>query len=463
MTSTNIRKILSGKITYAVMMVLSVIAAYFQIAKRSCGVSLVTTAIALLFISIVCLYLIFFEELTVTTLPFILLCVFLCTLYSMSEKESENTFEFLIKFWWLAIPILASLIYHFIRFRKPFVIGPTFYSSVAVAIAVTLGGLGYIPASDYFRPVSLYYSFGLGIGMLICYLLIKPQLVNMDSKQLSEKLITVLYMMGILSCFCILFQYVQNWDKFIETKRVLPAIIARNEFALFIMFALPAPFYLALKNPFHLLSSVVFYTFIALSGSRGGLIFGAVEYIVCLIYMIIFSKKKKRIIYSVALVALVIIGLALSKYIMNFYASRFNYNLETDTRIKFLKALKGNFLSNPVFGQGLGISPDKNIYDPRVGGLYWYHLMVAQIIGSLGILGVICYLFQIINRFWVAIRRISPYTWTLAISYLGIFMMSQVQPGEFCPIPHELLVIILFIAIENESTKNVKNYILSIK
>ena len=36
----------------------------------------------------------------------------------------------------------------------------------------------------------------------------------------------------------------------------------------------------------------------------------------------------------------------------------------------------------------------------------------------------------------------------LGVSYLGILLMSQVNPGEFCPLPFELLTVLLFILQE---------------
>ena len=39
--------------------------------------------------------------------------------------------------------------------------------AAAVTIATLLGGLGTIPAKEYFSPLSLYYTLGLGLGLLV--------------------------------------------------------------------------------------------------------------------------------------------------------------------------------------------------------------------------------------------------------------------------------------------------------
>ncbi len=78
----------------------------------------------------------------------------------------------------------------------------------------------------------------------------------------------------------------------------------------------------------------------------------------------------------------------------------------------------------------------------------WYHMMIPQIIGSMGLVGVAAYLFQFIGRVKLIFRNYCTWSLCLGISYLGILMMSQVNPGEFCPLPFELLTVLLFILQE---------------
>ena len=88
-------------------------------------------------------------------------------------------------FLWVVPFALFAVIFHFIRYAKPMKVGKSFWGLCAVSVAVTLGGLGSIAPSDYFGGTSLFYVFGLGVGMVAFYLLIKTQ---MDE---SEKLRTL--------------------------------------------------------------------------------------------------------------------------------------------------------------------------------------------------------------------------------------------------------------------------------
>ena len=91
--------------------------------------------------------------------------------------------------------------------------------------------------------------------------------------------------------------------------------------------------------------------------------------------------------------------------------------------------------------------------------MQWYHMMIPQVIGSMGAVGILAYGYQIIGRVWLTVKKFSPYVMTLGLSYFGMLLMTQVNPGEFCPLPYELMVVILFIMIENEPDRRLKNKI----
>ena len=411
------------------------------------------------FVLIISAMLILCKDITVTTAPFLYLCVYACMSY--------DSFDTYIKLWWLAIPAVYALFYHFIKFRQPVVIGKSFWGILTVSVAVTLGGIGFIPASEYFNPIALYYTLGLGFGMLLCYVLIKSQIGNANGEMAKKRILTALYCMGLIASLCVFIQYIWNWDVLLDTGRVLENLTSRNNFSTYIIFALPIPFYFAIKNPWHLISAAVMFGANILTGSRGGMLFGTVELFICFAYLVWFTdSKKRRIIYVSSLAALVATGLAILDPFLNFWNARyggadatFENNLKYDIRYDFLFGRKGynegsrvinNFLSNPLFGQGLGSTANLDIYNPKKGALCWYHMMTPQIVGSLGIMGILGYGYQIINRVWLSVKRINPFALAFTISWLGVFMMSQVNPGELCPLPYELLVVMLFIFIENE-------------
>ena len=75
-------------------------------------------------------------------------------------------------------------------------------------------------------------------------------------------------------------------------------------------------------------------------------------------------------------------------------------------------------------------------------------MMIPQIIGSMGLVGIAAYGVQAFMRAKAVFTKTSKWSLCLGISYLGVLMMSQVNPGEFCPLPFELLAVLLFILQE---------------
>ena len=119
----------------------------------------------------------------------------------------------------------------------------------------------------------------------------------------------------------------------------------------------------------------------------------------------------------------------------------------------FLEAIE-NFRENPLLGTGI---LDDSILYGKVnvkGTMTWYHMMTAQIIGSMGLVGVMAYVYQFLGRVELIFTKKSAWSLCLGISYLGILLMSQVNPGEFCPIPFELLTVLLFVFQEQRLREN---------
>ena len=73
----------------------------------------------------------------------------------------------------------------------------------------------------------------------------------------------------------------------------------------------------------------------------------------------------------------------------------------------------------------------------------------AQIVGSMGLLCIVSYGYQFISRFWIIIKKRSAFVITLGLSYSGLFLMSQVNPGEFCPVPYALVAVLIFVLAES--------------
>ncbi len=403
---------------------------------------------AVIFVGIICLALILCEDILATTLPFLLLCVFVTNCY-----DSYDTF---IPYIWAAIPAILSILFHFIVYRKRIQIGSTFIGLIAVSVALILGGVGVIPAQDYFRPGTLYYTLGLGIGMVGAYLLLKSQLCVKRDYDVREKFISMLYIMGMFACVMVLFFLTEN-AQYMQDNKAIADWQPSNNISTILMFALPCPFFYLSRNRIHLLSIITIFSAILLTGARSGLLMGTIELFCCLFISAIWNKKN-RFLY-------VCLGIGLMGLIYLFGSSIMEFTTKVDlsdfmnedeARWQLLLRGKDLFLDYPIFGHGLGYQGNLDLYSPVEGAMTWYHMMIPQVVASMGILGILAYVFQ----FFLQTRCVClplkatkdtqqrGIVLTLASSYIGVLLMSQVNPGLFCPLPYTLLGVLIFALID---------------
>lgn len=373
----------------------------------------------------------------------LLMCVFLSDCY-----DSAQTF---LPYIWMAIPVAGALLFHALVYRPRLRTGRNLWGQVAVTVAVTLGGIGTISAGEYFNVTSLYYVGFLGLGMLVAYIGARAYIRVQRDYDIFERFAGMLYTMGIMCCLSIAIFYFRGWEQLMETH-VMVEFQCSNNLATMLMFALPMPCYFASKGGLrrlHLLGFALLYAGIFLSGSRGGLLLGTVELFICILYLC-YADRGLWFIYGLVGVGLMLLIGFNADALLSFYGISGVGGIVSQEEARY--GLWGRMLedwrANPLFGRGLGYRGNEDLYSPREGAMNWYHMMIPQVVGSMGIVGVMCYGLQLGLRAFTVFRRISAYKLALGVSYAGLLLMSQVNPGEFCPIPYALLGVLLFVMLE---------------
>lgn len=420
---------------------------------------------AAFFLLVTAAMLVLSSDLVDAMLPALFLSVSVTKLYNLLANEVWR--QQIIRVAWVILPLLAAIVFHFVRYRKRITIGPSFWGLCAISLALILGGVGTITADEYFAPGALFYTFGLGLGMVAFYLLVRSHM----SETAGITVAKTLYLVGLYAGFCVAMFYVRDIitgeHVFLETHKFLN-FQSSNNLSTFLMLAMPFPLYWAAKNPLHILSTVFMYTCVIFTGSRGGLLMGTVEFAILLVaYVVVFPRNRKQRI--VAFSTTIVLGIALIVSLP--FVARWSgvsgeggetihglrdlvdklkgYLLDKEqARYKLLERMVVDFKSNPVFGVGIGYTGNESIYNPVAGAMNWYHMWFAQVIGGLGILGILAYGFQLVDRVRIFLRNRTALTWTLLLSYVGLFLMSQVNPGEFCPVPYAALAMTFFAVME---------------
>lgn len=398
---------------------------------------------AMIFAWIFILKLVLCRDALAPLVTMLLMGVFLSDCY-----DSAQTF---MPYIWMAIPAAGALLFHALFYRPRLKTGINLWGSVAVAVAIVLGGLGTISAAEYFSATALYYVGFLGPGMLLAYIGARAYIRVQRDYDIFARFAGMLYTMGLMCCLSIAIFYVRGWEEMLETH-VMVGFQCSNNLATMLMLALPMPCYFAARggrHRLHLLSILLMYAAIVLSGSRGGLLMGTVELFICIVYL---CYADKRVWYIYALVG---VGLFMLIYfnidsLMAFYGigNVGSFVTEDEARYGLLGRMWEDWRSNPLFGRGIGYRGNEDLYEPKQGAMNWYHMMIPQVVGSLGTVGMLAYGLQLGLRTFTIFRRASVFKLAMGASYAGLFLMSQVNPGEFCPIPYALVGVLLFVMAE---------------
>ncbi len=381
------------------------------------------------------------DDLFKTFLPFMLV--------GITAIKCFDSFDIFIRIVPLAVFPVAAAVYYFATHWRKLKIGPTFYGIVAVAVAVTLGGVGAISARAYFSLTSLYYTAGLGFGMAVVYLVINSWFDNDEKNSLTEKFARVMTIVVAFGSFMIIEHYIENIASVLEHPGILQ-FQWRNNVSTFLMLGLPFPFYLSRQRWSFSLIGWLGYAGLLLAGSRGGMLFGTVELLVCVAVLIFMDKPHRKL--NIAVVA--VLGgvvLCFAKPLFDFcyrtIQRLFDYE-ENKVRLGLFERAIEDFRSNPSTGRGLANWDNRDLHPSKQFALCWYHSAPFQIIGSFGVVGIVCFAVRLVIRLKVIFRRFDFPVAMLACSFLGLTMMSLVNPGEFCPIPYELVMTFVFIIIE---------------
>ncbi|MBQ8174376.1 MAG: O-antigen ligase family protein [Clostridia bacterium] len=396
--------------------------------------------------AVLCLLFVISDDILLTITPLLFLCclAFLCT---------EQLFLL-----WLLIPLIGTLFYRFVRNLRLSRQAKNLYSLpglIAVAVAVTVAGLLVITPEEYFRPIPFVTVLCLGVLMIPIYLFFKGGMVCPRSYNVADRVSGILYMLGVFLAFMILRLFIVHpelWDA--ENVGFALSSLAwwRNGAATLTVMVLPFIFYYAVHHhPIHLFSVILVYGATVLSGSRGGLFCGAIEIFLCLIYFGYYQKKRSRIIWLVLAVCAVLV-LVFHRQFWETCQHLFRLTLDLDLllkedRVLFVIRSFEDFLKNPLFGVGFGYVGN---YDIHVLNVNWYHSLLPQIIGGMGIVGILAYAYQFIIRLrlMVAAPR-NPYMGALTLAYLGILIYSQIDPGLVSP--YAIVATVFFVLMEEES------------
>lgn len=321
----------------------------------------------------------------------------------------------------LVPPLLVALLWHFAVWPVTLRIGRSGLGLALVSIATLLGGCDVISRKQAMEPLSLYYTLGLGVGMLVLYVLFRSHLTEKRSYDLHRRFAEIFCALGLCMALAVLLAYGKAWLAEGHIGGVL-YLSYRNFATSVLLTALPMPFYLSLRHRGHLATAAVLALALALTGSRSALLFAGI--------------------------GILALGPALLECVLH---SRVGEDIQDSNsdRLQFLARAADDFLRHPVFGIGLCSTRNADVFTGVEGSMVFYHNSLAQVMGSMGLVGIVAYGRLLHDR--IALLRQGsrdPFVRILTLSYLGMFLISLCNPGEFCPFPNAALMVMVFAQAE---------------
>ena len=360
-----------------------------------------------------------------------------------------------------AIPVVAAFLFHFIVYRKPIRHGVSARGNFATAIAILLGGFGVLSFSDLMGAEGIYHYVMCSAGLFLLYIVFYSNLRTPKRYDIYEHFLWCLFYIGLACSVMVLFYFISHvlTSGGLKVNDYMEILYARNSVAPLLTMALPAPFYFAKKQTgvmsrvFAFLMGLVFYLALMLTCARTAFIFGTALFGICILY---FSYGKKDVLLKVVcLVLLAVAAIVAVRYfgeeLWRIVKARLRDGKlisPEEARYKlFFRSLE-DFVRRPLFGIGLASTVNKDICGVVEGSAYWYHLYFPQIWGSMGLVGMIAYVYQGIIRLKLCFYRPVLKTVALGLSFLGLFLYSQTDPGEFIPIPYGIMAILMFALLD---------------
>ncbi len=336
--------------------------------------------------------------------------------------------------------------------------GYYFIPTLAVAIAVTVGGLFFLTAKQYFSMPAMYYVIGLGFGNLLIYTFFEGAVPKRCTRNQIDFFAKIMVCAGIMGIIMIASYYIR-YGHLIQTRfgKFNSYFQWGNNLSNNLLLTMPFTFYLSSRSRkplLYFILGILQYIALVLSLSRGGMIFSIIGLLGGVAFCIYYAKGHRA---KLAITFAILIGgfLALLLPYYNTIVSQLSIS-SGESRMQMYKLALQLIKKYPIFGTGLAYNPEM-YYFPKVMCIYWYHSTLFQIIGSLGTVGIIAYSLQAIYRAKAIFAVRSSFNAFAMLSILGFAAYSMVNVGYFTPLPFVVVVSMLFIMVDRNNKFELAN------
>ena len=279
-------------------------------------------------------------------------------------------------------------------------------------------------------------------------MLLRSDLAAPRLYDLLQRLMQMLYTLGLAMVLAIGCFYMGHWAEFAKSWEI-PPILFRNFAATVLVSTLPAAFYMARRSRLHLMGVLLWALALFFTGSRTALLFGSVMMLLGMLYLVRWKKLPLWIFFAVLVTAAVAVLLFGQQIYELFFGCRGDMDFINPHESRWALLTRGlqDFLHHPVFGVGLGNQKNHDIFTGVPGSMVFYHNSLLQILGSMGLMGLAAYGTLLWGRVRLLLRG-GEAAHLVGLFYLGMQLTSLTNPGLFCPLPSAMLTVLAFAVLE---------------
>ena len=234
-----------------------------------------------------------------------------------------------------------------------------------------------------------------------------------------------------------------------------------NTVATYFLITIPICFYLYVKKEgnvayLYLLAAAAQFVSIILTTSRGGTIFGILEFIITSIVTIFVVDKKKRKGYLLfALVMLILCGALFGimyKKVIGFIDNMFSDGMNDSGRFELYREALACFFEHPIVGVGLGyIGRMKTVFNTI--GIYMFHNTILQYAACSGIVGLTALAYLYFVRLEIVFEKWNIFSLYMIMAFIGFEGYSLLNTGTIQGYPTAIIIAVLYGAHEIDTNQ----------
>jgi len=371
------------------------------------------------------------------------------------------------------IPLVISIVFHLIVYKPShFTKGKFFWAQIGIAIAMIMGGAFSVSGETYLKGLLMVVL--MGPVMLLIYWLWNNYIKNSqaDIGLYFAKCMTWFAILIMLQIFVF---YSENNFEILNFRlhyEMNLGVLVSNSAAQVLLFCAPFAFYLSTKykkiGSLFLVLGTLEFLFMFFTYSRGAILFSFIVAPLCYVFSIWKSNNKKQTIITLSLILIAL----LTVYFVNMSSiNNMIHNVVTKGADTFANAknLSSNridlwkeawiaFLANPVFGSSLGFFG--NIFKPEALSFYWFHNTFFQIVGDMGIFGLIMYSWNYVVKIKIYGRdfKKSSIKCAILLSFIAFELHSLVETAVFVPMPMMSTMMLMLAVAEHLNSEECEKY-----